>query len=150
MKHCSPDTLQDVEENGRHKTRLERNPLRQTALDEFTGGDAEPIGISIHVPAWGSTLATRVKRMPSMFQFTCPRGARRVAAIERAIQTQFQFTRPRGGDGRACTFQVRSTCFNSRAPWGATHDDDHRRAPCRVSIHALVWSATCSAIETRR
>ena len=130
--------------------------------------------VSIHAPARGATLSRRVASGESLFQFTRPRGARRVFCGRRglkngfnsraregrdlilprlcAVQRKFQFTRPRGARRRTSISGRRPRGFNSRAREGRDLVDmsaDGEVQP--VSIHAPARGATCApAARTAR
>ena len=104
------------------------------------------------------------RRVVDMFQFTRPRGARRVAWLRRRAVDMFQFTRPRGArldvprvDRFPRLFQftrprgarqgyrrdtARDSCFNSRAREGRDCGPDEQSLVSYVSIHAPARGAT--------
>ena len=68
------------------------------------GGDVQCIrkgrvgrDISIHAPAWGATKFQAMHTTSDSFQFTPPRGGRRMLSSTTACEKLFQFTPPRGG-----------------------------------------------------
>ena len=122
--------------------------------------------VSIHAPARGATSAAFGVRIQLSFQFTRPRGARRLHTRNGAICAAFQFTRPRGArplhlvdasggavsihapargaTGRWRRWSRRSFGFNSRAREGRDRTTIVRSLVTRVSIHAPARGATQS------
>ena len=91
------------------------------------GGDADeqlhlqPLGVSIHAPAWEATAKAAALRLSRKFQSTPPRGRRRTSQPAAARRPGFN-PRPRvGGDLVAVKLAT---------------------APQSVSIHAPAWEAT--------
>ena len=121
--------------------------------------------ISIHAPAWGATSFESFKpRSPFqfthprgvrrlvgnfnakliMFQFTHPRGVRRsFASSSDKVPSKFQFTHPRGVRlsklSKACA--TRGVSIHAPA-WGATSRCRFSSSLSLVSIHAPAWGAT--------
>ena len=78
------------------------------------------VHVSIHAPARGATKHGYKSRSCWKFQFTRPRGARRLSITSFSGASLFQFTRPRG----------------------ARHVEGSTRLLGGVSIHAPAWGAT--------
>ena len=76
-------------------------------------------GVSIHAPAWGATVIDALKANPGVFQFTLPRGERRVPMLTPYGGSVFQFTLPRGERRRASAPRSPPPCFNSRSRVGS-------------------------------
>ena len=118
--------------------------------------------ISIHAPAWGATSASWPAGMRKAFQFTPPRGGRRIAApafrwgryfnsrprvggdfFQRAILPRlipFQFTPPRGGRHGFSDGRVVRDYFNSRPRVGGDATGQHDPGKLyMISIHAPAW-----------
>ena len=77
-----------------------------------------------------------------VFQSTCPRGARRVSGIRPPCQVVFQSTCPRGARLRPLTRSGHQSDFNPRAHEG--HDVIHDTIRChsRISIHVPTRGTT--------
>ena len=81
------------------------------------------IGISIHVPAWGTTdLSTKPDWCP-LFQSTFPRGERQREAYENGFNDGISIHVPAWGTTRAqsCTDDLYAISIHVPA-WGTTHD----------------------------
>ena len=99
--------------------------------------------VSIHAPAWGATLVT-VSHINGMdwFQFTRPRGARRIPTSVSSMVGCFN-SRARVGRDQAMPRQAsRAECFNSRARVGRDIIVVDGIIFPVVSIHAPAWGAT--------
>ena len=121
--------------------------------------------VSIHAPARGATLADYYDRNRLTFQFTHPRGVRRI--LERnGIDTNdvsihapargatnpkffmqdfyglFQFTHPRGVRLLSDRLHARRCCFNSRTREGCDTPSTSKLKIAYVSIHAPARGAT--------
>ena len=121
--------------------------------------------VSIHAPAWGATgnqmrpcsksgcfnsrsrvgsdadSRTASAHLPA-FQFTLPRGERRVERKHRYWPSMFQFTLPRGERPKPRSRSRRHRSFNSRSRVGSDVTSVFRKLTISVSIHAPAWGAT--------
>ena len=99
--------------------------------------------VSIHAPARGATVVKAKKERKSKFQFTRPRGARRVASVGAGRSHGFQFTRPRGARHLAQVHISPYADVSIHAPArGATAFCSFCLACLAVSIHAPARGAT--------
>ena len=86
------------------------------------------LGISIHVPAWGTTWNTAGTIKTGQFQSTFPRGERLLNYNHTVLKCKFQSTFPRGE--RRASFFVTITF-------------------CTISIHVPAWGTTSTATVLR-
>ena len=98
--------------------------------------------VSIHAPAWGATRAENLPKIRDWFQFTRPRGARRIPTSVSSMVGCFN-SRARVGRDQAMPRQAsRAECFNSRARVGRDIIVVDGIIFPVVSIHAPAWGAT--------
>ncbi len=104
--------------------------------------------VSIHAPAWGATRAENLPKIRDWFQFTRPRGARRIPTSVSSMVGCFN-SRARVGRDQAMPRQAsRAECFNSRARVGRDIIVVDGIIFPVVSIHAPAWGATAiSSVE---
>ena len=91
------------------------NPRSLVGNDAMQSHGAAPLGISIHVPSWGTTILPITSSRSWLFQSTFPRGERHGCQQHLLLPFRFQSTFPRGerlspGAGRSC-----SAYFNPRS-----------------------------------
>ncbi len=102
--------------------------------------------VSIHAPAWGATweLPSDYGFTTEEFQFTHPRGVRRVKpSLGMLYAFAFQFTHPRGVRHRNQFYTLLCQRFQFTHPRGVRLRCQRRsRHGCAVSIHAPAWGAT--------
>ena len=72
------------------------NPRSRVGNDGIITAKGTSTKISIHVPAWGTTLTPKVKAKEFEFQSTFPRGDRRNVFRQFEFSKRFQSTFPRG------------------------------------------------------
>ena len=102
------------------------------------------VHISIHAPAWGATMMGAKAAEKALFQFTPPRGGRRILSPTASTGATYFNSRPRvGGDHIQVDGAVALVTISIHAPaWGATLPRRlHHQAP-PISIHAPAWGAT--------
>ena len=95
-------------------------PTRGTTVEGLCAAVAEDI--SIHVPTRGTTIVRGLRIVVSVFQSTCPRGARLARTFYPSRECRFQSTCPRGARPIISANAPRQIHFNPRAHEG--HDDD--------------------------
>ena len=83
-----------------------------------------PMGISIHVPAWGTTSFKTGFSQERIFQSTFPRGERR----------------------RGCTYAGTDSYFNPRSRVGNDVPVMQRHIGFQISIHVPAWGTTLRAV----
>ena len=118
---------------------LRRHSKRRFNSRSRVGSDAETLytvdqaAVSIHAPAWGATSEGVGIVAPNVFQFTLPRGERRVVVLCLHRDEAFQFTLPRGERRfmREASFWIDS--FNSRSRVGS----DSRSPRLRLLRHGF-------------
>ena len=98
------------------------NPRAHEGHDAFTRMCDHMPEISIHVPTRGTTVSVYPSRFSTVFQSTCPRGARQ-KDMSPIADTQFQSTCPRGARHTLARTRSDLRNFNPRAHEG---HDDHR------------------------
>ena len=140
------------------------NSRARMGRDEIGEQPQEPDPVSIHAPAWGATVGSRLGVHSRSFQFTRPHGARRGRPSNSSRANWFQFTRPHGARPPRPFRCCRRAAVSIHAPaWGATCREAPQphalafqftrphgaRLPHlgmvpvpRVSIHAPAWGAT--------
>ena len=98
--------------------------------------------VSIHAPTGGATRVAIGVSLAFVFQFTRPRGARRVT--QSCVLLQFGFnSRAHGGrDGRRARARPRANVSIHAPTGGATRSDIGRTLTEEVSIHAPTGGAT--------
>ena len=97
------------------------NPRSRVGSDCVGPFSGEGCEISIHAPAWGATMQSKMVPARSRFQSTLPRGERRQKANRQADTKH----------------------FNPRSRVGSDlHRSRHRTRKRRISIHAPAWGAT--------
>ena len=77
-----------------------------------------PRWVSIHAPTGGATVMTGGTHMPVMFQFTRPRGARRVVVLRAEESARFNSRAHGGRDAQDAPRSGSPPSFNSRAHGG--------------------------------
>ena len=77
--------------------------------------------ISIHVPAWGTTVTDHALHVGDAFQSTFPRGERRKSRWRGSKHFAFQSTFPRGERHRVTLSLVKTCLFQSTFPRGERH-----------------------------
>ena len=75
---------------------IDFNPRARVGHDSIKDSFPFSSSISIHVPAWGTTYPGIVTTTTTIFQSTCPRGARPLHTAQPAVWQLFQSTCPRG------------------------------------------------------
>ena len=98
--------------------------------------------ISIHVPAWGTTMVTVSVVLLSLFQSTFPRGERR--KIQGAVLRQGHFNpRSRVGNDDKLTVRKDAKIISIHVPaWGTTYPPCVRMTVDGISIHVPAWGTT--------
>ena len=94
------------------------NPRSRVGNDDLDIAYSRNAGISIHVPAWGTTLGQLGIRKPLKFQSTFPRGERPRCVADTMTITAFQSTFPRGERLRTIYFPLKNVHFNPRSRVG--------------------------------
>ena len=121
------------------------NPRSRVGNDEEGKKERkEEYNISIHVPAWGTTICIVIIADSIVFQSTFPRGERRYAGIYRKIHEPFQSTFPRGERPGRGNQKITKQHFNPRSRVG---NDDRRFRKgymASISIHVPAWGTTAN------
>ena len=76
--------------------RVHFNPRSRVGNDQNKLDAFRDLVISIHVPAWGTTLMTLIEALSRIFQSTFPRGERQGKPVFMCTGMIFQSTFPRG------------------------------------------------------
>ena len=76
--------------------------------------------ISIHVPAWGTTISGQKPQQASIFQSTFPRGERLIVAFISMFGWEFQSTFPRGERQNQAKIASGSSISIHVPAWGTT------------------------------
>ena len=100
------------------------NSRAHVGRDDRPRGRQAHFGVSIHAPTWGATCRTMARRLPWMFQFTRPRGARRCSAAAMPFRGRVSIHAPTWGATKLAQASGLPCCFNSRAHVGR---DTHSR-----------------------
>ena len=143
------------------------NSRAHEGRDDGFARKVRAVVVSIHAPTRGATHGTYRAYGIAAFQFTRPRGARRLTDIciyalcvsihaptrgatpvvsQLGGPRMFQFTRPRGARRRALCGDTRRGCFNSRAHEGRDQQSGELVLRFGVSIHAPTRGATRSGL----
>ena len=99
--------------------------------------------VSIHAPARGATYRDMIRVYSGGFQFTLPRGERRVCRHIPIAYLLVSIHAPARGATSVSTMErVRSHGFNSRSREGSDRERPKRHLHSSVSIHAPARGAT--------
>ena len=132
------------------------NPCRRLRFNSRSrvGSDSPPTRsgtaspVSIHAPAWGATVPTKISSHSTSFQFPLPRGDRHRHRRGTGRTARFQFTLPRGERRRWCGGCRGPWGFNSRSRVGSDSPSSKQPSADSVSIHAPAWGATPTQTAT--
>ena len=100
--------------------------------------------ISIHVPAWGTTLFVTAFTVCNIFQSTFPRGERRTYTITKSQNIQDFNPRSRVGNDYSCVSPLYMVKISIHVPaWGTTFRELVLHESIRtISIHVPAWGTT--------
>ena len=117
--------------------------------DRYDLDEPTPIEqVSIHAPAWGATVRSRISFTSLSFQSTPPRGGRLLEDNAQRQDLPVSIHAPAWGATIARVVHKTVKVVSIHAPaWGATPLRHAIRCRLDVSIHAPAWGAT---IETGR
>ena len=108
----------------------------------MTGHKMLRLMISIHVPAWGTTVELNERNSFQRFQSTFPRGERRFYSLDRIQRLEFQSTFPRGERLYLTPLRTIIPNFNPRSRVG---NDGYLALAFQanyISIHVPAWGTT--------
>ncbi len=106
-----------------------------------TGYSGKVSYISIHVPAWGTTAFIAHFCPPIVFQSTFPRGERRLYILWKSVI----YFNPRsrvGNDCSYCSFLPSNRISIHVPAWGTTALYPRSPVWCYISIHVPAWGTT--------
>ena len=106
-----------------------------------------PMGISIHVPAWGTTSFKTGFSQERIFQSTFPRGERRAC---NAAAYRFSNFNPRsrvGNDVKSSHHIINRNDFNPRSRVGNDKAELESVKFSSISIHVPAWGTTDKVIR---
>ena len=101
--------------------------------------------ISIHVPAWGTTLYPTLSTPVKKFQSTFPRGERRRYYITANDTEHFNPRSRVGNDCLIATFYLWQKISIHVPAWGTTIVPAVNKVAGKISIHVPAWGTTRSA-----
>ena len=102
------------------------------------------VQISIHVPAWGTTLRLSTHLLSKIFQSTFPRGERLCLPCWLPMRLLFQSTFPRGERRRRKRRMLCEQYFNPRSRVGNDTVLESALFCFTISIHVPAWGTTNS------
>ena len=108
----------------------------------MTGHKMLRLMISIHVPAWGTTVELNERNSFQRFQSTFPRGERRFYSLDRIQRLEFQSTFPRGERLYLTPLRTIIPNFNPRSRVGNDAIFASESNFCDISIHVPAWGTT--------
>ena len=107
------------------------------------------INISIHVPAWGTTVH-RAKKIyvQKRFQSTFPRGERPYLPVCGDMRKGISIHVPAWGTTKVALNYNLTAAISIHVPaWGTTFTSFSHGAPNIISIHVPAWGTTSSAVN---
>ena len=99
-------------------------------------------GISIHVPAWGTTVKQLEERIAQRFQSTFPRGERRQECHRKLHADDFNPRSRVGNDGGRMLKSYDEMKFQSTFPRGERQCKVAASFFSGISIHVPAWGTT--------
>ncbi|SDZ33303.1 hypothetical protein SAMN05421547_11865 [Delftia lacustris] len=122
------------------------NPRARTGRDQIQTGGRPGLGVSIHAPARGATLAAGLHVVVQVVSIHAPaRGATPFASAAVSDQTCFNPRARTGRDMGCAPWSLIAPSFNPRARTGRDRGADQAQAREDVSIHAPARGATTTA-----
>ena len=119
------------------------NPRSRVGNDNTYPINIQSLCISIHVPAWGTTVHMTASDVHSTFQSTFPRGERPHNALDLCPDCIFQSTFPRGERPLRVMIPLPSLCyFNPRSRVGNDAGGKAGDQTGTISIHVPAWGTT--------
>ena len=119
------------------------NPRSRVGNDHVAAGEEAGHGISIHVPAWGTTTQWPKGRLICQFQSTFPRGERQLDSGRSRSHKRFQSTFPRGERHFHELNLDWLLEISIHVPaWGTTEAIVGDQSQWKISIHVPAWGTT--------